>query len=212
VVSDGKEGSLTGWLQDLLTFLFQVGLFATVHLILWSHLVTLAWLGSNYAEAIPLMRATLLSLGPYLAYVMLRSVIDAVEPRAVNTLNLFLALVATVWLPLLLSRIGLGVLGLAVATTLGLVGLGSLTCLYLWRRYRFRWRGVAGWRCLVLNIVLLLPALGVRHWMGDGNVSAFRLLKAFLLEAGLFLIYVLVLRRWRTGWILEIERRLGILR
>jgi O-antigen/teichoic acid export membrane protein len=212
VVSDGKEGSLTGWLQDLLTFLFQVGLFATVHLILWSDLITLAWLGSNYAEAIPLMRATLLSLGPYLAYVMLRSVIDAVEPRAVNTLNLFLALVATVGLSLLLSRIGLGVLGLAVATTLGLVGLGSLTCLYLWRRYRFRWRGVASWRCLVLNIVLLLPALGVRRWMGGENVSAFRLLEAFLLEAGLFLIYVLVLRRWRTGWILEIEERLGILR
>ena len=89
-------------IRDTIAFLLHMGIFATLHVLLWADEIVNLLLGAQYREVIPIMRIVMVALIPYLGYVLLRSIVDAVEKKAFNTLNLFIAFGVTLLLDIFL--------------------------------------------------------------------------------------------------------------
>jgi O-antigen/teichoic acid export membrane protein len=204
---EGRENTLKDNIRDLNAFIFQVGLFFSLQLFVWTDLIIFAWLGPAYQDVIPLMRVLVLSLPTYLGYVMLRSVIDAVELRAVNTLNIFIGLVLGFGTAIVLAAAGLGVLGLAIGTTAGLFVVGAMSVFYLWQRYRFSQEMVL--RTFLANGIFMLPAWAANQWFIDGY-DLLSLIYAFGIEGVLFLGYLILLWTWKVEWLVQIQKRVRI--
>lgn len=206
-VGEGRNAELRENIRDLVTFIFQMGLFVGLHLYIWADLIITVWLGPAYQRAVPLMRVLVLALPAYLGYVMLRSIIDAVEVRAVNTLNLFIGLGVGLGVGIALAYTGLGVLGLAIGTTAGFFTIGGMSVFYLWRRYRFVPEMLV--RTLVVNGVFFLIARVAHRWLVTGNDLA-SLASALGIESALFLSYLFLLWTWKVRWLQQIQRRMWI--
>jgi hypothetical protein len=156
------------------------------------------------------MRILIISLAPYLAYVLLRSVIDGVEVRAVNTLNLFIALGAGILLALVTAFSGMGVTGIAIGTMAGFFALGILTVFYLKRRFGFRFGRFLTGRVMLLNGIILVFTWAINKWWFQGEWGIVYLGKLFLLETFLFSGYIALLWHWKVGWLKEIKNRLNV--
>jgi O-antigen/teichoic acid export membrane protein len=76
------------------------------------------YFGNEFLPAIPVFRACLLGVIPYVVYVLLRNILDALDVRAVNSRNLIIALALLMALCLLRSEIMSMALSLLVALTL----------------------------------------------------------------------------------------------
>ena len=206
-MGEGREKELKEHLRDLITFIFQVGLFLSLHLFLWAELLIQVWLGPEYQGAIPLMRVIVLTLPAYLSYVMLRSIIDAVEVNAVNTINVFIGLGVALVTGFVLANLGLGALGLAIGTTVGFLTLGILSVIYVVRRYRCAPEMVQ--KTLIVNGLFFLMAWVAYRWLITGQ-DLISLASAIGLESVLFLGYLLLLQAWKVGWMQQISVRIGI--
>jgi O-antigen/teichoic acid export membrane protein len=206
-VGAGRETDLSENIGDMVTFIIQIGMFAALQLCVWADLIVLVWLGPAYREAIPLLRIMVLALPAYLGFVMLRSIIDAVEVKAVNTLNLVIGLGIASSVGIALASTGLGALGLAIGTTVGFFTLGIVTILYLWRRYKFTSGMMA--RTFMSNGMLFLIALAAHRWLITGN-NVKSLVYAAGIETFLLLGYLSLLLSWRVSWVKQIHRRFRI--
>jgi len=206
--TEGKNGFLKERITDLIALVFHLGLFATLHLLLWSDQIVSVWLGNQYLATIPLMRIILIALVPYLAYVTLRSVIDAVEVKAVNTFNLGISFAIAVAISILLAKIGLGAIGLAIGTTIGLLSVGVLTIFYMWKIYRFKSGTLMIKKCLWLNAIFIAVAFSLKFWV-ERVYSGITLIGiAILIEGILLFLYCIILWKLGTRWILELETRI----
>jgi O-antigen/teichoic acid export membrane protein len=182
-----------------------MGSFLTLQLLVWCNELVLFWLGPEYGSAVPLIRLTVLAVVPCLVFTLLRSVIDAVEDRAVNSVNLVRAFVVTLGLSLGLGALG-GAAGLAIAGTVGFVVLGGLTLRHLW--WAVTSAGLMPGKIGILNLLLALVVLGlrvvsVRHLSGPSL-----LLAAAVAECAAFAAYLLALRRLGVRWVKQVEARL----
>jgi O-antigen/teichoic acid export membrane protein len=190
---------------DLVAMSLHVGLFLTLQLLVWCNEIVLLWLGPEYDSAVPLIRLTVLAVVPCLVFTLLRSVIDAVEDRAVNSVNLVRAFVVTLGLSLWLGALG-GAVGLAIAGTVGFLVLGGLTLRHL--RWAVTSAGLMPGRIGILNLLLALVMLGlrtvaVRHLSGPDL-----LLAAAATECATLAAYLLALRSLGVRWIKQVEERL----
>ena len=195
-------------IADVTAVAFHLGLFGALHILLWSDQIVTSWLGDQYLAVIPIIRVFLIALIPYLMHVMLRSVINAVEKKAVNTLNLLISLIATFAISLILAKIGLGIMGLVIGTTIGFMILGSLSTLYLWRSYHIKENPFVIGKCLLLNSVLLVFGFLLKHWFDRIFSGTALLCIAFIMECLFLVLYYLALRRWNVRWIRELEKRI----
>lgn len=210
-IANNKENFIRESAAHLIAFLFHIGFFLTLHSWLWADLIVRLWLGEQYLMAIPLIRIISLAIIPYMGFVMLRTVIDAVEVRAVNTWNLFVSLGVEGIASIVLGSL-MGVNGLAVGTLAGFSTLGGLTVLYLRRRFRLTFEGVLLWgRILCANIGFLLVAWAAKNWwvsLEHGLIAA--LGRLVLVEGVLASSYLLLLRIWKVGWIEQLKTRLKL--
>jgi hypothetical protein len=76
------------------------------------------YFGKEFLPAIPIFRACLLGAIPYVVYVLLRNVLDALDVRAVNSRNLIITLAVLMTLCLLRTEIMSMALSLLAALTL----------------------------------------------------------------------------------------------
>jgi O-antigen/teichoic acid export membrane protein len=206
--SEGKEEYLRQRINDIVAFICHLGVFATLHLLVWSRPLMLTWLGASYGPAVPVMQIMLTALVPYIAYVMLRSIIDGVERKAVNTLNVCLSLLATSVASYLSLALGLGPAGLAAAAALGLWCLAALSVLFLWKRCQLRTGHLMPGPCAGLNAALLMPSVLMVHLLHN-RLSGLTLLTAgAALEGCLLTLYCLVLWRLHARWTTELFHRI----
>jgi len=204
----GHEHLVRGAVGNIIAFAFHVGIFAVLHLALWSDWIVLVWLGPEYGRAIPVFRITAVAVLPYAAFVMLRAVIDAVEEKAVNTCNLILSLATAVTASAILGGLGLGTAGLAAGATLGFLVLGLSTTSYLWRRFRIERRELLIKWVVLLNAGLILCAWGVK-WSLNGEARGLLVVAVAVLSEAVFIgVYLIALRQLKAGWISELEKRL----
>jgi len=207
VAEDNKE-FLKSRIEDILIMLFQLGLFFTIHIYIWSKEIVLVWLGPEYREAVPIMKIIILSLGPYLGFVILRSIVDAIEVRAINTLNLLISFVLAAISSVVLFYAGFGILGLAVGTTIGFGTLGILTSYYLVRRYKIPFDNFMFKWVLVLNVLAAGIILITKHFIAS-TLSQYKLLLAALIfESLLFLFYLYIFYKKDVRWFSEIKKRI----
>ena len=99
--SENRQGYLEERVNKLISFIVQIGLFCTIHLAIWADVIIIGWVGSTFKPAIAFTRIISITIIPYMCFTMLKSIIDAVDVRAINTFNLLAALVAA-----LLTAIG----------------------------------------------------------------------------------------------------------
>lgn len=205
---EGKKEFLKGRITDTVVLVVHIGLFLTLHLMLWSDQIVTVWLGHDYIDAIPLMRILLIALISYLLYVMLRSFIDAIEKKAINTLNLYISLIVTIVISFFLANIGFGVTGIAIGTMIGFLVLGFCTVIYLWKA---NWMNKPALRlntCIVLNSAVLMIAGAIKYAFQFRVNNVTLLVMATVLEVFLFLFYIFLFRKLRVGWMLELEGRI----
>jgi O-antigen/teichoic acid export membrane protein len=194
-------------IEVIIGFILHLGFFATLHILLWSDQIIFLMLGPGYEPVIPLMRIILIALIPYLAYVFLRSIIDGVEDKAINTRNLVLSFSITIVIDLVFIQFGLGVMGLALGTTGGLICLGYLTYQYLRKTYSL---SSGGWHLsasLIINLILITAALIIKLWMTRYFQNQIIFL-AFVSEGALFTVYIGVLWKIRIPWMMELKKRI----
>lgn len=206
----GNQALIRESVGDLLAFLFHAGLFATLHLWLWSDIIIRFWLGEEYGGAVVYMKIYMLALIPYLSYVLLRSVADAITVKPVNTLAALLALVVGLSVAGVLSLTAVGVTGLAMATVAGLITLGSVMTIYVWYVLRFNLGVLLIKRVILLNIGILLLAWVLKEVWPTREVMS--LVKLIVLEGVITVAYVALLRWWRVGWIEQIWMRIKVSR
>lgn len=188
--------------------IFQLGLFVTIHTFIWSKEIVLVWLGPEYIAAVPIMKIIILSLGPYLAYVILRSIVDAVEVRAINTLNLSLSLIFAAVLSIIFIYAGFGIIGLAIGTTIGFITLGVLTSFFLIRRYLISFENFMFRQVILLNIIFAGTVLIIKQYIAPFLSQSNLLITAFLIESVLFLCYLYFFYRKNIRWISELKKRI----
>jgi O-antigen/teichoic acid export membrane protein len=206
--SQGRTEFLRECVGDVIAFVCHLGLFASLHLWIWSRPLILTWLGAQYGEAVTGARLMLLALTPYIAYVMLRSIIDGIEDRPINTINLYLSLLATGIGSFVALQFGLGTLGLVLASCLGLWLLASLTLAFLWRQYGLETGRLLLDRCAILNLVLLIPSVAAASFL-QSLLKGWLLLGAgVLVEGGLLALYGVLLWRLRVRWVAQLLRRI----
>jgi O-antigen/teichoic acid export membrane protein len=208
LVAENKLEFLKLKIEDILIMIFQLGIFVTIHTFIWSKEIVLVWLGSEYTEAVPIMKILILSLGPYLGYVILRSIVDAVEVRAINTLNLSVSLVIAAVLSIIFVYAGFGIIGLAIGTTIGLVALGIITSLYLMRRYQISFENFMLRRVIVLNILFASSVLLIKQHIAPFLSQSNILIVGFIIEGVLFLCYLYFFYRKNIGWVLTLKERI----
>ena len=168
--AEGEIDYLRERISDVITFVGHVGLYVTLHLMVWSRVLILVWLGSAYSGAIPLLRVLLLAVIPYSAFVRLRPIINGIEHRPVNTVNLGLSLLGVGLASQATLMSGWGMMGLALSTSLGFWLLAVLSVRYLWGRFGLVGHHLMPIKLASANAGLLLPSLGAA-WLLQSHLG-----------------------------------------
>ena len=110
------------------------------------------YFGKDFIAAIPVFRICLLGAIPYVIYVLLRNILDALDVRAVNSRNLLITLA----LLLVLCALRTDIMSMASSLLIALTLLGALS---LWEtRLRLGRRALAGHVSDAPSISLTVPA------------------------------------------------------
>lgn len=208
LISEEKYDYLKERIADIISFVFHTGSFIVIHILFWVDILVLEWLGNEYAKTIIYMKIFLTSAIFYLFYTSLRAVIDAVETKAVNTINLCFSFFVAVGISYTLAKSGLGVTGLAIGTMIGFLLLGFLTVFYLWKIYKFDVNLFKFKEILFFNVVLALIAYLAKNVIILIANKLEIILVAFFMESILFIIYLFILRKMKVRWMLELKNRI----
>jgi O-antigen/teichoic acid export membrane protein len=195
--------------EDLLGFSVGISLYVTFQLLVWADEIVLVWVGPDYADAIPLVRGMAFAITPYVAYVLLRSVVDSIRVQAVNTLNLLIAFSCVAGLSLIAVKLQAGGLGLVGAFVIGIFVLGISTILYL-RKHQ----GLLLKEAMIHQSFALSAIFGGVSYLADVVISKTPLnsgatmvfFLAVQLTLGVF--FIAALKYLRIRWIEQLWRRL----
>lgn len=210
MTAKGHKFVLEARINDVLEMVFHCSLFLVVQCFIWSDKIVLIWLGNKYTNAVPIIQIFLLSLCPYLLYVMLRSVIDAVEVKAYNTLNTFVSLVIAFFVTVILGYSGWGVLGIAIGSSTGFALLGGLTVVFISRRFNITILKFNNLVAIILNAIFAAIVLTFKAYLLS-NTGLINLLFIMLISVIICLsMYFFVLYRFKVKWIHELRKRLGL--
>ena len=205
--SEGRQEYLKERIEDIVTFVFYTGLFVTLRWILWSDQIILVWLGRPFAEAIPLMRILILAVAPYLLFVMLSPIVDAIEEKPINLKHLLLSFLVALLSSGVAGKV-FSKIGLAFGTVLGLTTLGFLTLFYLRKVYGINFKSLQVKKILLGNLALLSAGLLLKNGL-TARWEGIRLMGAGIIGEGLFLsLYLFLLWKLQPRWIGELEKRL----
>jgi len=204
----GQREFLKNSISDLIAFILHLGLFINLHTLLWADQIVLILLGPQYEAALPVMRIILLGLVPYLAYVLLRSVVDAVEKKAINAMNLWISFIITLASNLFLVSLGFGIRGLAMGTALGFLSVGFLTIRYLWTTYQLDRSSLRLNEGLLFNAGFITLAILLKQGLLQLSGSPLLIAAAICVEAGLFALFMLALWKTKVHWLIELEKRI----
>jgi O-antigen/teichoic acid export membrane protein len=206
--AEKRQEYLEERINNLLSFIIQIGIFFTINLLIWSDVIILGWLGKNYDSATILTRVISLAVIPYMCFTMFKSIIDAVEVKAINTLNLLIALMVALLIAIGLATTGFGIFGIAVGMTAGFYALGYLTIKFLTKLYSLKLTNIKLTKVSLINIILFIPS----YWLH--NLEIFQdintivpLLITFIFGCVLFIIYLIALRKLNMPWLNHVFNR-----
>jgi len=206
----GDQDFIRDRVGDLTSLLLHVGLFLTLHLFLWSDVIVRLWLGQSYVAAIPLTRIYILALMPFVTFTLLRSVVDAMTVKAVNTVNIVIASAVGALIAVVLILAGIGISSLAIGTSAAFFTLGTLTLIYVWHRVRFDLGVLLVGRISLANIGLLLLAWAAKAWWINQGGGLVMLGQLIVVGSVCLATYLGLLWWWRACWIDQIRSRFKV--
>jgi O-antigen/teichoic acid export membrane protein len=209
MVADGRHAEVREAVQHVVAAVLHLGLFAVLQGLLWADEIVLGLLGPRYREAIPILRLLLIALMPYLTYVVLRSILDAVEDKAINTFNLLVSLGVCLGASVVAVYAGLGARGLAIGTVAGFLALGATTLHYLVRTYPFPWRSLRVPEILVLSVASLLLGIPAKLGLESACEGAVLLVGAAVVVTIISVLYLGALWWLGVDWLVELRSRLA---
>jgi O-antigen/teichoic acid export membrane protein len=133
--AQAATGDLEGLRRLVLRILAGGILLATIGVIIAEILIPpfIRWyFGPAFLPAIPIFRACLLGTIPYVVYILMRSILDALDVKAVNSRNLIITLVISV----VLSLLNPSILWMSFSIVASLTLLGVLTMRDTYARLR----------------------------------------------------------------------------
>lgn len=201
----GDYDFLRSRIGDAVGFVFDIGLFATVQGIVWAEAIVLTWLGDGYRDSVAPMRVLLSSLIPFLGYIVLRSVVDGVDDRPVNTWNLLLCFFLTCVCSVALAST-LGVIGVAGGSAVGILVLGYRTFAYLRSAAWLRTVPSRLGESLLLNVLAGGIAMLLR-WLVGSRAPGVQLATGATGAALMLIGYMFCLDRMQVGWVREAKAR-----
>lgn len=208
IVAQGRTDFLKNRISDILNMILHLGLFTITQLLIWSDEIVLIWLGQEYLAVVPIIKIFLVSLCPYLGYAMLRSIINAIEEKAINTLNLFISFSVTAVFSIISGYMGLGIWGLALGLTTGLSILGFSTAYYLVKRYKITFENLKLMWILIMNGIFAVISIFAKQCFVPYFDSVGLLVAIFVIESFLFTFYVWFLYKKGAQWTIELKVRI----
>jgi O-antigen/teichoic acid export membrane protein len=210
LTASGEKLVLKEKITDLLNFIIHLGLFASLHIFLWTDQLVLVWLGQDYLDAVSVVNIFSTAVIPFMLYSMLKTVIDALEVKAINTNNLYFSFAITTAACFIFAKLGWGMSGLAAATVLGIFTLGILTVRYLFNSFQIGLTDLVIGNCFILNISLFLLAVlakaAIIHYSGGLLLCVY----AGIAESLFFAVYCFGLYACNIRWIREAAKRIRL--
>lgn len=208
LLAEGRTAEIRERVSEMTVFLVQVGLPVSLVVPLFAREIVNLWLGSQYAPAATVMKIYCLGLFPYVSYVALRSVLDATEVRALNTISILTALGLQAVALFAAVRSGLAAEHYAATTTLAMAALGAQSYYFVWRRGALALRRAELLAALGGVALVLGPVLAVELAFADGRAtSMISVVKAAVFATGL-VVYLFTLWRGRSRWVVALRRRI----
>lgn len=123
MAASGETGTLRRDVRRLWLASVTTGAAIVVVLAVGARLLVTLYVGAAFLPAVPVVRLVLLAGVPHITYVVLRNVLDALDPRPLNARNLVVALGVFVAVALAIGRPE----AVGAALTAGVTVLGSLS-------------------------------------------------------------------------------------
>jgi O-antigen/teichoic acid export membrane protein len=207
MVADGRIAEVRDAIEHVVSAVLHIAMFAVAQGVLWADEIVLALLGPQYREAVPILRLLLAALMPYLVYVVLRSILDGVEDRAINTINLLAALGVSLVASLVAVALGFGARGLAMGAVAGFLALGASTLFYLVRARPFPWRALRLPETLALCAGSLLLGVPAKLALESASHGATLLVAAGMSVTIIGSLYLAGLWWLQVDWLVELGKR-----
>jgi O-antigen/teichoic acid export membrane protein len=187
-------------------FAAHAAIFATSQLLPLAGVALVAWLGSNFDGAESLVRVTLLSVGPFVFYLTMRSSLDAVAVRSYNTRSNLAGLLAFVAVAATLLGFDAVSPAFAVAWAFaaGVLVQGTLTLVFVRSIFRVPLAAYALEPALALGIAAGALAWAAMPLIDDSSVPLVALIATELVIGA---AYVGGLAVAGAGWITLLRER-----
>jgi len=207
LTTNGKEETIKENLNLFIPALIQCSIFFCFQLIIFADKIINFWLGPEFLNAVPVMRIVFVSLIFYPFYVGMRSILDAVEIKPLNTINLLLSLFVFLFIAgsLLLFNFFSVIMSLAIALSVGLICLGILTYISIRKIY---------FNNLGKDLRYLLIAVFINVFLGIISILLKPLMSSNFYSLILFLgimsiLYLSILWVFKIDWVKEFPKRVG---
>jgi O-antigen/teichoic acid export membrane protein len=204
MIAQGREKEIKESLNFLIGAIIQCSIFLCIQLMIFANVIVKYWLGSEFLEALPVMRIIFLSILFYIFYVVIRSVLDAAKVKPLNTINLFISLVVYLIIGgiLLVMKFFSPIISLSIAFTFGFICLGFLSYISIRKIYSVNLSEDIRSLSIALIVNILLGALAVL--LKSFIALKFYYLLLFIVTIGV--IYFLTLWSLKVKWIRQIPR------
>ncbi|MFB0562297.1 MAG: oligosaccharide flippase family protein [Candidatus Lokiarchaeia archaeon] len=206
LVASGKRKIIEENLNVLIGAIIQCSIFVSIQLIIFTDVIIKYWLGSDFIDSVPIMRILFFSIIFYTFYVAMRSILDAVRVKPLNTINLLISLVVFLFLTgtfLFLANLVPPIIGLSIAFSFGLVCLGLLT--YISLRKIFNTGVKKDLNCFWITVGINILFGGLAMLMKPA--VAMNLYYFVIFEILLGITYLSVLWLLRMEWIRQIPEK-----
>jgi len=196
LAANGDRLAQTRQTEQIVQWSVQIGLFATLQLVLWADVLVRLWLGSRFDISVWVIRVVCLAFAPAFLYAAIRGIIDGSEEHPVNTLNLLRSSLILVAAGVITRLFGLGAVFLAGAYVVARLTLAWLSIRFAARAHALDWKKLQLGRSLSLSVGLFVLGLGVRAVTPE-NFSA---VSPFLYGAVATYIFSKMMARQGAEW------------
>lgn len=200
LTAQGKQSTVKENLDLLIPAISQCSIFICIQLFIFTDILIKHWLGPQFLDAIAVMRITLLAMFFYTFYITMRSILDAVNFKALNTINIYISLgvfLITAGILLFLFKLFSPIISLSIASSTALACLGTLSYISIRNIYPYAIKkdGYYVLIALIINAIFVLISLAFKLLIIQ---SIYHL---FIFGISLGFLYLAILWALKTEWI-----------
>jgi len=207
LTAQGEQETIKKNLNLFIAAVFQCSIFICIQLLIFTDTIIKYWLGPEFSGTIPVMRIALLSAIFYTFYIAMRTILDAIKIKPLNTINISISLgtfLLIAGMLLFIFKFFIPVISLSIAFSSGLACLGILTYISIRKIYPENLKNDLGhlWIATIINLLLAGVAMSTKPFVTS------RLYYLIGFEIFLGIIYLSILWLMKMDWLRQIPKRI----